>query len=119
VHTIRKVEKPIKPSRRDVLKTSATLMIAVLWGAGPAVTQENKMTNTKKPKTLPSVLTYDDVRAVSPALEYYTKDRYSTVYGSGPICHHGIEASSPCLPSSHVSKRSRCHFTFRWLWTTV
>lgn len=31
------------------------------------------MTDTKKPKTLPSVLTYDDVRAVSPALEYYTK----------------------------------------------
>ncbi len=48
-------------------------MIAVLWGAGPAVTQENKMTDTKKPNTLPSVLTYDDVRAVSPALEYYTK----------------------------------------------
>ncbi len=71
--TIRKVEKPIKPSRRDVLKTSATLMIAVLWGTGPAVTLENKMTDTKKPKTLPSVLTYDDVRAVSPALEYYTK----------------------------------------------
>jgi len=42
-------------------------------GAGPAVTQENKMTDTKKPNTLPSVLTYDDVRAVSPALEYYTK----------------------------------------------
>ena len=71
--TIRKVERPINPSRRDVLKTSATLMIAVLWGAGPAVTQENKMTDTKKPNTLPSVLTYDDVRAVSPALEYYTK----------------------------------------------
>ena len=31
------------------------------------------MTDTKKPNRLPSVLTYDDVRAVSPALEYYTK----------------------------------------------
>ncbi len=71
--TIRKVERPINPSRRDVLKTSATLMIAVLWGAGPAVTQENKMTDTKKPNTLSSVLTYDDLRTVSPALEYYTK----------------------------------------------
>ncbi len=71
--TIRKVERPINPSRRDVLKTSATLMIAVLSGAGPAVTQENKMTDTKKPNTLSSVLTYDDVRTVSPALEYYTK----------------------------------------------
>ena len=31
------------------------------------------MTDPKKPNPLPSVLTYDDVRAVSPALEYYTK----------------------------------------------
>ncbi len=31
------------------------------------------MTDTKKPNTLPSVLTYDDVRAVSPAPEHYTK----------------------------------------------
>ena len=73
VDTIRKVERPINPSRRDVLKTSATLMIAVLSRAGPAVTQETKMTDTKKPNTLPSLLTSDDVRAVSPALEYYTK----------------------------------------------
>jgi 4-carboxymuconolactone decarboxylase len=50
-------------------------MIAVLWGAGPPVAQENKMTDTNKPNTLSSVLTYDDVRAVSPALEHYTKRR--------------------------------------------
>ena len=31
------------------------------------------MTETKKLKTRPSVLSYDDVRAVSPALEHYTK----------------------------------------------
>ena len=31
------------------------------------------MTDTKRPNALPSVLTYDDVRAVSPALEHYTK----------------------------------------------
>ncbi len=31
------------------------------------------MTDTKKAQILPSVLTYDDVRAVSPALEKYTK----------------------------------------------
>jgi 4-carboxymuconolactone decarboxylase len=66
-------ERPINPSRRDVLKTTATLMIAALWEAGPASTQEKKMTDTKKPNMLPSVLTYDDVRAVSPALEHYTK----------------------------------------------
>ncbi len=73
MNRIREVDRPINPSRRDLLKTSATLMIAVLWGAGPAVTQENKMTDAKKSNTLPSVLTYDNVRAVSPALEHYTK----------------------------------------------
>jgi 4-carboxymuconolactone decarboxylase len=31
------------------------------------------MTDTKKSNGLPSVLTYDDVRSVSPALEHYTK----------------------------------------------
>ena len=71
--TIREVDRPINPSRRDVLKTSGTLMIAALWGAGPVVTQDKEMTDTKKPNALPSVLTYDDVRAVSPALEHYTK----------------------------------------------
>jgi 4-carboxymuconolactone decarboxylase len=73
VDTIREVDRPINSARRDVLKKSATLMIAVLSRAGPAVTQEKKMTDTKKPNTLPSLLTSDDVRAVSPALEYYTK----------------------------------------------
>ena len=31
------------------------------------------MTDTKRSNALPSVLTYDDVRSVSPALEHYTK----------------------------------------------
>jgi 4-carboxymuconolactone decarboxylase len=31
------------------------------------------MTNSKKTKQLPSMLTYEDVKAVSPALEHYTK----------------------------------------------
>jgi 4-carboxymuconolactone decarboxylase len=73
VDTIREVDRPINSTRRDALKTGVTLMIASLWGASPAFTQEKKMTDTKKPNTLPSVLTYDDVRAVAPALEYYTK----------------------------------------------
>ncbi len=60
-------------SRRDALKTTAALMTAALWGAAPAFPEEKRMTDTKKPTTLPSVLTYDDVRAVSPALEHYTK----------------------------------------------
>jgi 4-carboxymuconolactone decarboxylase len=48
-------------------------MIGSLWGASLAFTQEKKMRGPKKPNRLPSVLTYDDVRAVSPTLEYYTK----------------------------------------------
>jgi hypothetical protein len=31
------------------------------------------MTETGKSNTLPSVVSYDDVRAVSPVLEYYTE----------------------------------------------
>jgi 4-carboxymuconolactone decarboxylase len=73
VEKLRKVDKTGKPSRRDVMKSTATLMIAALWGADPAFTQEKRMTNTKKSNPLPSVLSYDDVRAVSPALERYTK----------------------------------------------
>ena len=71
--TIRNVKRDLYPSRRDMLKSIATFMIAALWGASPAFTQEKRMTATKKSSTLPSVLTYDDVRAVSPALEHYTK----------------------------------------------
>ena len=70
---LRKVEKTGKPSRRDVMKSTATLMIAALWGADTAFTQEKRMTDTKKSNALPSALSYDDVRAVSPALEHYTK----------------------------------------------
>jgi 4-carboxymuconolactone decarboxylase len=73
VDTSREVDRPINSARRDVLKSTTRLMIAALWGAGPAVTQEKRMADTNKPDTLPSVLTHDDVRAVSPALEHYTK----------------------------------------------
>ena len=64
---------PINLARCDVLKGGASLMIAALWGKGPALTQEKSMTDAKKPNTLPGALTYDDVRAVSPTLECYTK----------------------------------------------
>jgi 4-carboxymuconolactone decarboxylase len=73
VEKLRKVEKAGKPSRRDVMKSTVTLVIAALWGADTAFTQEKRMTDTKKSNALPSVLSYDDVRAVSPALEHYTK----------------------------------------------
>lgn len=73
VNTIRKGETAINPSRRDVLKTTAALMIGALWGTRPAFTQEKRMTDTQERNGLPSVLSYDDLRAVSPALEHYTK----------------------------------------------
>jgi 4-carboxymuconolactone decarboxylase len=73
VEKLRKVEKAGKPSRRDVMKSTVTLVIAALWGADTAFTQEKRMTDTKKSNALPSVLSYRDVRAVSPALEHYTK----------------------------------------------
>jgi 4-carboxymuconolactone decarboxylase len=55
------------------MKSTVTLIIAALWGADTAFTQEKRMTDTKKSNALPSALSYDDVRAVSPALEHYTK----------------------------------------------
>ena len=63
-------------TRRDVLKATMGVMIATLWAGSPAYAEEERMTTTTTTKSyaLPSVLTYDDVRAVSPALEQYTKD---------------------------------------------
>lgn len=49
------------------------VMIVTLWGGSPAYAEEERMKTTPKSYALPSVLTYDDVRAVSPALEHYTK----------------------------------------------
>jgi 4-carboxymuconolactone decarboxylase len=59
--------------RREFMKAGTTLLIAALWSVGPASALEKRMTDAKKPHGLPSVLTYDDVRAVSPTLEHYTK----------------------------------------------
>jgi hypothetical protein len=56
VEKLRKVEKTGKPSRRDVMKSTATLVIAALWGADTAFTQEKRVTDTKKSNALPSVL---------------------------------------------------------------
>jgi 4-carboxymuconolactone decarboxylase len=62
-----------KSSRREVMKTAVAPMIAAIWREVPAFAKEERMTDRKKLQALPSVLTYDDVRAVSPALEHYTK----------------------------------------------
>jgi 4-carboxymuconolactone decarboxylase len=68
------VQRINTPTRREVLKATMGVMIATLWGGSPAYAQEGRMTTTTKSNALPSVFTYDDVRAVSPALEHYTKD---------------------------------------------
>jgi 4-carboxymuconolactone decarboxylase len=59
--------------RREFMKAGTALLIAALWRVGAASAQEKRMTDANKPNRLPSVLTYDDVRAVSPALKHYTK----------------------------------------------
>ena len=56
-----------------MLKAALGVMTATLWGGIPAYADEERMTTTTKSYARPSVLTYDDVRAVSPALEHYTK----------------------------------------------
>jgi 4-carboxymuconolactone decarboxylase len=70
---LEKIRRTNESSRRDAIKTTAALIASGLGGAVPSITQEKKMTDTKKAQVLPSLLTYDDVRAVSPALEQYTK----------------------------------------------
>ena len=55
------------PDRRDFIRTAVTLSIATLWQPGTTLAEEKKMKDTKNSK--PGMLTYDDVRSVSPALE--------------------------------------------------
>lgn len=59
--------------RREFMKAGTALLMAALWSVDPASAQEKGMTGAKKASGLTSILTYDDVRAVSPALEHYTK----------------------------------------------
>jgi hypothetical protein len=67
------VQRINTPTRRDVLKATIGVVIATLWGDSTAYSEEERMTTTTKSYALPSVLTYDDVRAVWPALGHYTK----------------------------------------------
>lgn len=67
------VERTGKPSRRDVVEPTATILMAALSRAAPAFAEEKRMMDTTKSRLLPTVLAYEDVRAVSPALEHYTK----------------------------------------------
>ena len=59
--------------RREFLQVSTGFLIAALWEIEIASAEEMKMAESKKSDAMPSVLSYEDVRAVSPALEHYTK----------------------------------------------
>jgi 4-carboxymuconolactone decarboxylase len=64
--------------RREFMKAGTASLIAALWEVEPVFAQkkraqEKRMMESKKSATLPVSLTYEDVRAVSPALEHYTK----------------------------------------------
>jgi 4-carboxymuconolactone decarboxylase len=55
------------------VKTSAALLTGSLWGDGLASVKEISMSDSKNFPPPAGHLTYDDVRAVSPALEHSTK----------------------------------------------
>lgn len=64
---------PVNAGRRSAVKGGLTLSIMALWQIEPPEAQEKNMAENKKSGSLPAVLTYDDVRSVSPALEQYTR----------------------------------------------
>lgn len=56
------------------MTASAVFLSASLSGDGLAVAKEINVSNSKKFNATAAPLTYDDVRSVSPALEYYTRE---------------------------------------------
>ena len=61
----------INAGRRSVVKGGLSLGIMALWQ--PLEVQEKNMLGSKKGNSMSSVLSYEDVRSVAPALEQYTK----------------------------------------------
>ena len=59
--------------RRSVIKGGLTLSVMAFWRIQPLETRAKNMADNKKSGSLPTVLTYNDVRSVSPALERYTR----------------------------------------------
>jgi 4-carboxymuconolactone decarboxylase len=59
--------------RRNFINAGFGVSIVALWRGESTFARENKMRNSKKTNQLPSMLTYEDLRSVSPALEHYTK----------------------------------------------
>jgi hypothetical protein len=58
---------PANAGWRSVVKGGLTLSIMALWQIEPLEAREKNMAENKKIGSLPAVLTYDDVRSVSPA----------------------------------------------------
>jgi alkylhydroperoxidase/carboxymuconolactone decarboxylase family protein YurZ len=59
--------------RREFMKAGAALLAVALWRGEPAFAEEKSMSDPTKPNASARSLTYEDVRAVSPAPEHYTK----------------------------------------------
>jgi 4-carboxymuconolactone decarboxylase len=72
-HVISVAGAPVNAGRRSVVKGGLTLSIMAFWRIEPLETREKNMADNKKSGSLPKVLTYNDVRSVSPALEQYTR----------------------------------------------
>ncbi|MGA8938852.1 MAG: carboxymuconolactone decarboxylase family protein [Acidobacteriaceae bacterium] len=55
------------------MKTGTALLAALLWEDMPTFAKEKHMSDLKKQSVAVSGLSYETIRAVSPALEHYTK----------------------------------------------
>lgn len=63
----------LNAGRRSLVKSGLALSIMALWKIEPSEAQEKNMAENKKDGSLTTVLTYNNVRSVSPALERYTR----------------------------------------------
>lgn len=68
-----KESAPAQSGRRTFIKTGLAWSVLALWQVDALVAEEIKVMETKKGNAPTGVLSYDNVRFVSPALEHYTK----------------------------------------------
>src|SRR6185369_14803351 len=64
---------PSDLGRRFLMNTGLAAMVLALWQPEPSQGLEEQMSDNKKHGALPSILTANDVNAVSPALARYTE----------------------------------------------
>jgi 4-carboxymuconolactone decarboxylase len=84
---------PTDHGRRKFINAGFVLSIVARWHSESTFAQENKMANRKNTNQHPSMLTYEDLRAVSPALEHYTKERLLDSVWKRP----GLSARDRCV----------------------